>query len=1030
VGRSGSHPGEFGEVVGGEAELEPPAQTWGGHGVRRYMGRPPPPGDALEEHGSGTAQALSGGRRQPRRVGPAQQKVLEADKAHLEFFRELPGPVEDLAGGGGEAAGQRGCEPLCGPWAPPHHTGVRDIEARVVPATVGVSTVQGPHLAAARTDGVGQGPTLQQGAIEACSEGLGRLAVNPMARGDDRAGTAVQHRANGQSTFRTVRQSGLADVQHDEGSCFRQQRKEGVGHGSGGGIHRGQGKVDGIGLGPAVADDVDDRARRHRRGAVDLHDLHPVVAPERSELLQAFGDQSVIALGCPDCDAPCTDRAVEAMHDPTQAADDESPSGRLEPQSLRAGQQLPGGRTQVVGPGIHGHDQRLGGVLRSTEVETEHPDDGGVGGEQACQSGRRVLIGRIEVGRRRQREHPGHGCTGAGHRLVDVIERRPRKLDFHRTRGSAVETNAQAMVDGGQLEDDDGGHNTSRRPRYPPADRCTEAVPLTAMSFEEFLHWRGLRVEWATHAAGRLAAGDPGPARLRLGGFAGAAEDEAWERLLHHLNAGGPSVGRSTTTALLGPIEDLPGRPLPHAAPHVHRWHLVERSTAQGREADTLVALAAAIDELAFLGDEIQRRHRAAWTAHTFEPDDKADARAARLWSGWASDNPYKAMARFRKAYLPAARSAFVAELRALRMRDETRLSMLDQMEEAFAYRLLLPGDATKTPGWVEVALRVLETAGQGPIASLARLLGTHSLDAAARCAASRGHWPATASLAFPGTGARRGRSLALLDAMGQGRTEPLLDLHVATRLVESWVGGAGCEPERNWRIVLANRGRARGRLRAVLAREASQSGTDPIVLQLRTLEGLHARTRAAVGWYARDWARKEVRSHSFDALGHVTAPCTLPEPSADMGESASIDGRIAATWVFLATLRGQLGRLERWVTTGSTGDRDATWGRVLKLLPDALADAHPGGRRARTFDSLRHHLRAEWADTCVELRARCVALVEGAEESDAKLSGKRFSDLTATHWHVAIPRPTRGLARMVEAAARAVDLLDKQETA
>ena len=265
-----------------------------------------------------------------------------------------------------------------------------------------------------------------------------------------------------------------------------------------------------------------------------------------------------------------------------------------------------------------------------------------------------------------------------------------------------------------------------------------------------------------------------------------------------------------------------------------------------------------------------------------------------------------------------------------------------------------LLGAADGPPGFRDLAARVLETGPPGPVDALVGLLDDGGWGTVGACATGRGTWPATLGLAMPELSGGAARALALRSRLIADPTlaEPLLDLHVWTRLLHTWASPDGADPQRAWSVVVQNRGRARSRLRALCA----ELPGDRLATALAALPGLSARTAAATRRYAWDlaWA---MMAHGFawDWGRPLSAACVAPPSELDPIEDAALPA--LRTWVLLVMIKGRLGHLRRWVETGGTGDRDGTWGRLLsEELPETLRDPLARGevRRAATYSRLR----------------------------------------------------------------------------
>jgi hypothetical protein len=241
-------------------------------------------------------------------------------------------------------------------------------------------------------------------------------------------------------------------------------------------------------------------------------------------------------------------------------------------------------------------------------------------------------------------------------------------------------------------------------------------------------------------------------------------------------------------------------------------------------------------------------------------------------------------------------------------------------------------------------------------------------------------------------------RRLAAEGAGDPDRLDAVLDLHVAVRLLTRWSQeDAAAHPERDWEVVRQNRGRARARLRAVLSSGDAQRLAAPLL----SAPALADRTRFAIGRYCRDWAWIQLSRH-FPFHSHpVDALC------ADDGDHPpfSDDDRMAMrSWVLLVVLKGRLEHLERWIHSGGTGDRDATWGRLQQDLPERLRELDSSGRMRRGLPGLR----AELADLLPGVLADWLPILDrlSALPDSADLIPRFNAILDNADWHADIPRP------------------------
>lgn len=503
------------------------------------------------------------------------------------------------------------------------------------------------------------------------------------------------------------------------------------------------------------------------------------------------------------------------------------------------------------------------------------------------------------------------------------------------------------------------------------------------MPWPDFVAAREARRARALHGADALVAGH----HTDLPGWRIARP----EIVLATLAERPPTPPPEALWAALAEPGDLPDPGDRVVAARLHRRWLRER--ARGEVAPTRRhRLAWALYELDALAEEVTLRERDAWAAVVHTSSAEEDAASAALWAGWFTGDPWSGRSRWEALYLPAATRSFAAVCAAREVPAAVRERALSDLREGFHYRLLGAGDAP--PGWAELAVRVLETAG--PVEAVARVLSEAGWTRLATCAAHRGGWADTLAHAWPDRAEPVARARAFVERI---RTElpwveTLLDTHVVRRLVLAW---ASDETPRPWRVATQNRGKARGRLRAVATGEAG-----PTLLQaLLDLDALHARTVDGVRRYAWAWAWQELATDFAYGLSEpVTPPCTAREP--ELAPFGDEEAAALRTWLLLVVLRGRLGHLRRWVRTGGTGDRDSTWARLLTdALPAALRDDPPPGyRRVRAdlADTLDDHLEA--------LRPTLRALADLPEGRGLRAA---FTSRLEPGWHAAVPFPRSG---------------------
>ncbi|MEZ4316880.1 MAG: hypothetical protein R3F61_05240 [Myxococcota bacterium] len=465
------------------------------------------------------------------------------------------------------------------------------------------------------------------------------------------------------------------------------------------------------------------------------------------------------------------------------------------------------------------------------------------------------------------------------------------------------------------------------------------------------------------------------------------------------LDAASPAPSGPALALALAPTPA--GLPDTRATRRTHERGLVDSRALAPLDDTPANGRAWQVAELDRLGREVEDRERRSWR-RSWPQDPARDAGAAEVWAALFSGNPWGLRERCEALWLGPAMRSFAGVLTARELPMDVRASVLDDLREAFFYRLL--GDRTSTPGWLEIAARVVETVE--PVIGPAHTLSSTGRAAAAGCVTSRAGWGATTAAVFADLPDREGRAGALAGLFEDPAVlEALLDLHTVLRLLD-------VQPDDRaamWRVVTQNRGKARGRLRALVSREASWL---PVLL---ALDGLQARTEVAVARFAWSWAWQEMsRGFSFDAGRPTTPPCEdVPDTLAPLADDLSA----MRTWVLLVVLKGRYAHLERWVRTGGTGDRDSTWARLLKDLPPHYLDPDGGYKRVRIHlheglvghaDSLRV-LLADIADLSIDrqLKDRMLALIEPV-------------------WSREIPQPRSGFPTFVENARDAARLFEE----
>ena len=463
----------------------------------------------------------------------------------------------------------------------------------------------------------------------------------------------------------------------------------------------------------------------------------------------------------------------------------------------------------------------------------------------------------------------------------------------------------------------------------------------------------------------------------------------------------------------LSPAQHLPRAPT--QAAWLHREWLAQKlpstTPSSPPTSDTGARLAWALLELRALGQDLDHRLRRPWLSRA--PTAQAeDAEVSALWTRVASD-PWGDRARWEALFLPVVLRAFHGVFEAVNLGRAERRSRLADAEESFFFRLVGRGPEA---GWRVLGARVLETGPGGPFSALAATLDPPAWTLAARCAVRRGHGWQTASALWPEAG--RARVLAervggLISEDGT-RLEALAELHAALRLVHRW-----SQPEQTahgaaWRVLTQNLGRARGRLRAMVRGLPG----DALVRRLSGADALYQRTSAALARSCRGWAFDELRlAFPNDEGRPMEAGCDLQRP-----ELPALDGAVRA-WILLVILRGRLEHLRRWVALGTTGDRDAGWGRLLSLQPPPSRRSSLG--RAAELDTLRAQLQHGLNPALEQLRPTLAAISAMAGPA---LELAELHRLLSPVWHPELPLPAAARGALRANAAEALRALDQRE--
>jgi len=449
--------------------------------------------------------------------------------------------------------------------------------------------------------------------------------------------------------------------------------------------------------------------------------------------------------------------------------------------------------------------------------------------------------------------------------------------------------------------------------------------------------------------------------------------------------------------AVLAPGDALPRRSSADTPARHHDWLVSKLKAApvQLEVADSPRQRSVwARCRLVAIGERMPGEGRSSWT-EGWQPDPTQDALTATILAGFHAGG-WTVRRAAEDLLLPAAVRTFRGVCLARHLPGEVRDRAVHDLREAFFYRLALP-DERGTPGWTELAARALETAG--PFQALLGPLGPPQRRRAAVCAVSRGQWRHTAEHCLTG-GTRLGRAAELLDNLDA--LETWLDHHLQRRLVAEWTSG---RTHHDWRVVTQARGRARARLRALCA-----ECPEALLEATLSLDALGARLLDATRRWAWTWAWEELaRDFAFDIQRPVTTPCEqddeLPGPW-----DASRDPPLR-TWVLLVVLKGRLPQLERWVHTGSTGDRDTTWGRLL-------ADDLPASVRGTDTTAMRLELVGKLSSHLAALRPQLEAV---AKLTPGRKLRAGFTALLQADWHPDVPFPRSGFPTFRRNAAHVV---------
>lgn len=423
-------------------------------------------------------------------------------------------------------------------------------------------------------------------------------------------------------------------------------------------------------------------------------------------------------------------------------------------------------------------------------------------------------------------------------------------------------------------------------------------------------------------------------------------------------------------------------------------WRFANDAAATALCVDGLAADAVAA--LATLGERVEAEERRSWNAERFVADGAKDRRVAGLWAAVASGSPWADRDAWEALLRPDLRRQVHALAHALNLPADRRKALDDDLGEALFY--LLVGSDGRVAGFAELAVRTLETLPPGPVDGLSPFGDDDVWHTLAACAVGHGEWPGTLAARWPALG--RGATVAALRTAlaAPGGAEWWIDLHCARRAAVHLRAG---HPD-PWSVVVQNRGRARARLRARLAADAAA-----MAAAVAAVPAVATRTLAAWRRLCWAWVQAQARAHGErDALAGVTPPCpAVPRPR--LAEDPAL-----RTWLLLAIVRGQYDRVVRWVGTGSTGDGDSSFGRLLVSLPDHLADVVGDSRR--TYHTVRAELASALPRLCMGLTPVLADLADAPDSATV-------SSILQRAWAGKLPRPT---SRLGEVPARAAAVL------
>ncbi|MCB9743964.1 MAG: hypothetical protein H6740_15295 [Alphaproteobacteria bacterium] len=545
--------------------------------------------------------------------------------------------------------------------------------------------------------------------------------------------------------------------------------------------------------------------------------------------------------------------------------------------------------------------------------------------------------------------------------------------------------------------------------------------------WDDYLNLRERRAQAALDAADALLHGDSAPARAALGPWRFVGHTLFDEALCARILEDTPACRPEAVALSLRPLPGLDPGASTLRSEAAHREWLAAQLPASEEAVSSREAIAATLEGLGFWSQEVERRERAAWTEESYKIDPMRDAVAQGLWRRWFQGRFWEDQEdweRFLRGAVTRTIAGVVLERGVPRHRQaplvrELRESLFMRLvgQDLLRRPLERRQSAEQLDGFLELAVRTLETAEPGPVDALAEIAGPEVWSWASRCPRARRSFAEALEvfggpeLPEPHARAERFRREAPEDPR---LLEALLDLQVALRLVRAME--EGLDP---WSVVTNNRGKARGRLRALLA-QAEPAGLEGPLL---ALDALAARTLTAARRYAWAWARELLRHDlAVDALGGVTPPCEPPPP--EVPAMSAEERRALATWTLLVALKGRLPQLLTWCTQG-TSDKDTTWGRLLSdSLPEALRDPPQPGERQARYSRVRAELALGLDDWTQALVAPLEAV---AAQSPGRDLGARTWAALEPAWDATVEFPSRGFPSLRRGAAESLEVLQRR---